>query len=90
MGDVSPFESFLSIFFLMCCPFRMVNDFEDVGFGSSADTRGIAMGAIGFGMDSLQMTFVSETSEFITGPGTGFRKLSFTVTCVFHINNGTL
>lgn len=56
---------------------------EVVGSEQSAGTIGIATGVIGFGIDSLQITFVSETKEFITGPGTGFRKLSFTVAYKF-------
>lgn len=40
----------------------------------------LAIGIIGLGIDSFRMTFVGETSEFITGLGTGL-KVSIGDTC---------
>lgn len=63
-------------------PFRMVMAFIVSGSASGAGKigMGIGTGVIGFGIDSLHTTFVSDTKEFITGPGTGLTKVSVTLT----------
>lgn len=59
------------------CPFRMVMDLDWSGNGIDI---GMGTGVMGFGIDSLVMTLVSETKEFITGPGMALTKVSLTLT----------
>lgn len=57
----------------MRAPFNIVMFLVSLSVGM---TTGRGTGAMGLGIESLQTTFVSDTREFMTGPGVGFIKLS--------------
>lgn len=65
-ADPFPFPAFIMD------PLKIVTVFVS----AALIVTGMGTGAIGLGIDSLHTTLVSDTSEFITGPGTALTKVS--------------
>lgn len=55
-------------------------DIVDTGISEGSEMFELTRGGIGFGIDSLVITLVGETSEFIIGLGVGL-KFSVDETC---------
>lgn len=66
-APLTPKFSRFSLSAFMCVPFKMVILFDSLSRGT---LTGTGTDVIGLGIESLHTTFVSETNEFITGPGT--------------------
>lgn len=62
----------------------MGTDIVDTGISDGSEMLELTSGGMGFGIDSLVITFVAETSEFIIGLGVGL-KFSVVDTCKIHV-----